>query len=328
MREIVKILSIDGGGIRGIVPALVLEELERKMGRPVSALFDLLAGTSTGGILALALTVPAADGRPRYSATDLVSLYENEGSRIFSRSWLHRLRALGNLDSGKYQSSGIDGVLKKYFGECRLSQAVTDVLITSYEIERRFPLFFRSSIARARHDYDFPMVEVARATSAAPTYFTPARISNWTTKESFSLIDGGVFANNPAACALVAAHTSFPARGYLVASLGTGALTRSIPYRRAKNWGLTQWAKPVLDVVFDGVSSTVDYQLQQVLPADRYFRFQTALDERVQGMDNVHPDNITALKCVGARLIREQERSLDQLCEQLTAFATSPRQTG
>jgi len=323
MKELVKILSIDGGGIRGIVPAMVIEELERKLSRPIAECFDLLAGTSTGGILALVLAVPGAQGKARYTAHDLVELYENEGRNIFSRSWLHRLKALGNLHLEKYPCTGIEAVLEHYLGHCRLSQAATDVLITSYEIERRFPLFFKSTTARRRADYDFPMREVARATSAAPTYFAPTRVANCASTENYALIDGGVFANNPAACALVEARTAFPARSYLVASLGTGSLTRTIPYRHARHWGLTQWAKPMLDVVFEGVSSTVDYQLKQLLPANRYFRFQPALDERVQSMDNVNPDNITALKCVGARLIREQERSLDQLCEQLT----SPRQT-
>ena len=318
MRDLVRVLSIDGGGIRGIVPAMVLQELERKLCRSVAESFDLIAGTSTGGILALVLTTPDVSGKPRYTAHDAVELYENEGRNIFSRPWLHRLKALGNLNSSKYPTDGIQSVLEKYFDQSRLSQATTDVLITSYEIERRFPLFFRSATARLRPDYDFPMAEVARATSAAPTYFAPTRIANPFTKETFSLIDGGVFANNPAACALVEARTALPARSYLVASLGTGELTRSIPYRQAKHWGLTQWAKPVLDIVFEGVSSTVDYQLRQMLPPNRYFRFQTALEERVQSMDNVKPDNITALKCVATRLIREQERSLDQLCEQLT----------
>jgi hypothetical protein len=323
MKDLVKILSIDGGGIRGLIPAMVLDELERRLGRPAADLFDLIVGTSTGGVLALALTVPGANGKPQYTSRDVMGLYENEGRNIFSRSLTHRVKALGGLDAPKYPATGIEAVLEQYFGAWKLSQAMTNTLITSYEIESRFPFFFRSTKARARPDYDFPMKLVARATSAAPTYFAPAQIANVSATERFSLIDGGVFANNPAACGLVEAYTTLPACSYLVASLGTGALTRCIPYRRAKNWGLTQWAKPVLDVVFEGVSSTVDYQLRQLLPAHRYFRFQTALDQKVQSLDNVHPDNITALKCVGARLIHEQERGLDQLCEQLT----SPPQT-
>ena len=84
----VKILSIDGGGIRGIIPAIVLAEIERRTGRPTAQLFDLVAGTSTGGILALGLTIPKTTGAPLYTARSLAEMYEREGSRIFFRPFL------------------------------------------------------------------------------------------------------------------------------------------------------------------------------------------------------------------------------------------------
>ena len=95
MSDVIKILSIDGGGIRGLIPAVVLAEIEKRTGKPASELFDLIAGTSTGGILALGLTCPAADGRPRYSAERLIDLYQKEGNRIFNRS---RWRRFFKLD--------------------------------------------------------------------------------------------------------------------------------------------------------------------------------------------------------------------------------------
>src|SRR5260370_31881858 len=100
------------------------------------------------------------------------------------------------------------------------------------------------------------------------------------TSDRSTLIDGGVFANNPAACALVEARATYPDAGsYLVVSLGTGSLTRSLPLSLARYWGSARWAVPLLNIVFDGVSSTVDHQLRQLLPAEsgdgqRYFRGQ------------------------------------------------------
>jgi patatin-like phospholipase/acyl hydrolase len=324
MKDVVKILSIDGGGIRGVIPAMLLAEIEKKTGKPIAGLFDLIAGTSTGGILALLLAVPQADGSPQYRAGQLVDFYEREGRNIFERSFWHRLRALGNLKQGKYPGSGIESVLEAYFGASRLRDALTDVLITGYEIERRFPFFFRSSAARTRPDYDFPMRDVARATSAAPTYFEPMKLNTKNTNEYYALIDGGVFANNPAACALVEAVTTHPqADGCLMVSLGTGELTRSVPYAEARNWGLAKWAKPVLEIVFQGVSSTVDYQMRQLLPdlpdgERHYFRFQATLDERHQCMDDASPENITALKGIAAKMAEDRATELDELCEALT----------
>jgi uncharacterized protein len=320
----VKILSIDGGGIRGIIPAVVLAEIEKRTARPTADMFNLIAGTSTGGILAIGLAIPKSPAASLYTAAQLIDMYEHQGSRIFSRSLAHRLAACGNLRREKYTSAGIEQVLFDYFAESRLRDAATDLLITSYEIEQSFPFFFRSAIARDRMDYDFPAREVARATSAAPTYFPPMKLPSGTFAGHYTLIDGGVFANNPAACALVEARTTHPkANDFLVVSLGTGELNKSLPYEQTKDWGVVRWAIPALDVVFDGVSRTVDYQLRQLLPdaegrSKRYYRFQTTLDGYDHRMDNASPDNITALKTAAYDLIERQSERLEKLCDQLT----------
>jgi patatin-like phospholipase/acyl hydrolase len=324
----IKILSIDGGGIRGIIPAMLLAEIEKRTGRPIARLFDLIAGTSTGGILALGLSIPKNPPGPLYTASQLLEMFEREGARIFSRSLVHKVAACDNLRRPKYPATGIEQVLLEYFGNSQLSDAATDVLITSYEIERSFPFFFRSAIARERSDYDFPAREVARATSAAPTYFEPMKLptgpfTDRYTLGHYTLIDGGVFANNPAACALVEARTTQPdAADFLMVSLGTGELTSCLPYEQTKNWGIVRWATSVLEVVFDGVSRTVDYQLRQLLPGTsatckRYYRFQTTLDSHNHSLDNASPENITALKALAYNLVERESANLDQLCQKL-----------
>lgn len=328
MADAIRLLSIDGGGIRGIIPAMVLAEIEARAGKPISGLFDLISGTSTGGVLALGLVTPGRRG-PRYTAEDLLYFYRKDGPRIFSRSVWHRATSLDSVLEEKYPSENIDKVLEERFGDTRLRQALTPVLITSYDIERRLPFFFRSERARKRPDYDFPMVQAARATSAAPTYFEPVKIDAGDSQDYYALIDGGVFANNPAMCAYV------EARGYLGAensdyppgtevfmvSLGTGELTRPIPYEEAKDWGLLGWARPILSVLFDGVSATVDYQMKQLLPPRdserRYFRLQTRLDEGNDDRDDASDANLRALQLLGEALIKENTRDIDALCARL-----------
>jgi len=297
---------------------MLLAEIERRTRCSAATLFDLVAGTSTGGILALGLTIPRHVGAPLYNACELVELYEHQGSRIFSRSLVRRLFACDNLTWKKYSSDGIEEVLWNYFGDSRLRDAVTDVLVTSYEIERRFPFFFKSTNARERLDYDFPARDVARATSAAPSYFEPFRLPSGGITDHYTLIDGGVFANNPAACALVEARATYPhAGGYFVVSLGTGSLLRSLPLYLARYWGSARWAKPLLDVVFDGLSSTVDYQLRQLLPAEHYYRFQTTLNGHNHSLDNTNRSNIESLKALARALIDRESQELDRLCETL-----------
>ncbi len=323
----VNILSIDGGGIRGIIPAMILAEIERRLQMPIAEQFHLIAGTSTGGILALGLTKPDAQGKPQYTAHDLVALYETEGARIFSRSVWHRLHAVGNIAEEKYPSEGIEQVLDEYFGEARLKDVMTDVLITSYEIERRIPWFFKSRKAKVNDEYDFPMKVVARATSAAPTYFEPLKVETSDQSDYYALIDGGVFANNPALCGFVEAQTMFPqAEDILLVSLGTGQLTRRIPYDEARGWGLARWAQPLLNVVFHGVSATVDYHLRHLLPpasdgTKRYYRFQPRLDEGNDDLDDASRTNIRVLKLLAEAIIREHDDDLGDLCQQLTQSA-------
>ncbi len=232
MAEVVKILAIDGGGIRGVIPAMILERLEQLTGKATHELFDLIAGTSTGGILALGLTAPNPAGEARYSAHDLVELYFSEGRTIFPQPLWRRVPGFGlaaDVMDEKYPAAGIEDVLERYFGDTMLSEALTDVLVTSYAIERRTPFFFKSRHASTedrRATHDFAMRDVARSTSAAPTYFEPAVVNaaRAERQDYYALVDGGVFANNPSLCALAEAKTMLGAdlSEILLVSLGTG----------------------------------------------------------------------------------------------------------
>jgi patatin-like phospholipase/acyl hydrolase len=277
--ERVKILSIDGGGIRGIIPALVLAEIERRTERPAAASFDLIAGTSTGGILACALAKP--DALP---AAELVALYEHEGPKIFSRSVWQRIHSVGGLADEKYDDDGLEQALGYYL---------------------RRPEFFKSARARQDPSRDFPLRAVARATSSAPTYFEPALLGDR------PLIDGGVFAVNPGMCAVAEVMRYSPGAEIVLVSLGTGQLTRPFPYTDVKNWGLLEWARPVIDIVFDGASDVVDYQLEQLLGQERFFRFQTELTTASDDLDNATEENLRALRLTGERLLTERERDLN-----------------
>jgi patatin-like phospholipase/acyl hydrolase len=328
MPELLKVLAIDGGGIRGIIPATILKSIEERTNTRAAHLFDLIAGTSTGGILALGLVTPDEKGEPKYSAADLCRLYEKEGKRIFERSLWHRAIALENLIDEKYEASGLESVLRKYFGDTRLKDAVTEVLVTSYELETREPWFFARHKARSDPSFDFEMRFVARATSAAPTYFEPEELTE--TRPHGGLIDGGVYANNPALCAYVETKDLHPDHDdILVVSLGTGQHTRPIHYADAKNWGLALWAKPILNVVFDGVSDTVDHEMK-ILCRDsddgdpRYYRFQTELNVGSDDMDNATATNLLALKQKAQEVIDLNNTALDKLCQELTMKVATP----
>jgi predicted acylesterase/phospholipase RssA len=314
-----RILAIDGGGIRGIIPAAVLRHIEQRTGSPIADLFHMVAGTSTGGILGAGLTAPDANGRPRFSAADMGDLYRTEGEEIFSHSFWHGFGSLGGTADEKYEADNLERILRERLGDTPLSAALGDLLVTSYDIRRRRPLFFKSWRARGEDlepgqtpaDREFRLRDAARATSAAPTY-----------------VDGGVFANNPAMCAVASARILYPgAANFLIVSLGTGLTEREIPYEQAKDWGLLGWARPLLGVIFDGVSDTVHYQLAQEFNQGarrRYYRFQIDLGGRRDDpaspnddMDDARPENIRLLEAKAEELIRRERPNPNRLINQL-----------
>ncbi|MGI9553396.1 MAG: CBASS cGAMP-activated phospholipase [Thermodesulfobacteriota bacterium] len=297
-----KILSLDGGGIRGIIPAIILAEFEKNIGKPVSEAFDLIAGTSTGGILAMGLTIPGTGKKPKFKAKDLISIYEKDGRSIFDRSFWQGVSSGWGWTEEKYSHKNLDRVLNKYFGKRTLKSALTNVLISSYELEERRPFFFKSW----RKEYNaYEMKKVARATSAAPTFFEPLQLKHKNKK--IALVDGGVFVNNPAVSAYAEAVRIYPdEKEFIVISLGTGQLTRPIHYDDAKDWGMVSWVKPVIDVVLDGVSDAVDYQLEKILDKN-FYRFQTELDIGNDDMDDASRANIEALKMEAAQILTDSE---------------------
>jgi hypothetical protein len=313
-----RVLAIDGGGIRGIIPAVVLADLEARTGRPISDLFDLIAGTSTGGILACALARPAAaGGGPHFTAQELVDLYVDEGPRIFHRDLLRRVRTVDGLLDERYDDQGLRGALDRYLGTTRISDARTPIFLTAYDLEGRFAFFFRSTRARNDDHYNFTMVDAAHATSAAPTYFEPIQVRDLAGAATYTLVDGGVFATNPAMCALAEVSRAAQAPQIeLLLSLGTGAQTIPIRYADAKDWGRLEWAPRIVDVVFDGVSETVDFEAQQLL-GDRYVRLQTELAGAGEALDDASAANLAALRHVGEQLVAARAADLDRVAKLL-----------
>lgn len=318
----IKILAIDGGGVRGIIPAMVLAEIERRTQKPIAKIFNLIAGTSTGGILALGLTTPAPDGLPKFSATEGIKFYTENTPEIFRFSLAQQLASLNGLIEEKYSASRLEQILKELYGTALLSESLTNVIVTSYDIERREAFFFKSHHAKLDSNDDFFIRDIARATSAAPAIFEPAVIQNYTNSTNYALIDGGVYANNPAMCAFAEARGLFKDDSkFMLVSLGTGEMTTAISYKQAKGWGTAQWLIPILSVISDGVSDTVNYQLRKLLPAidqplERYYRLQLTLSMG-DALDNASPANLAALQQLARDWITDHNDMLASITSQL-----------
>ena len=295
-----RVLAIDGGGIRGLIPALVLAELERRSGRRVFELFDVIAGTSTGGILACAMCAP--DPLP---AEEVAAIYQEEGPTIFDRSVWQRIRSAEGLLDEKYDAGALDRALERFLGDKRLADTVPELIVPAYDMTEPGPFFFKTRTARERRAEDFPLTVVARATAAAPTYFEPLPVGER------ALVDGGVYAVNPAMSAFAEVLRFHPSADVVLLSLGTGQRTRSRSFADIDDWGLVEWARPILDVVFDGISDAVDYQLRHVLDEGRYWRLQVELTRASDDLDDASPENMRELRRHAEELIAARSDELD-----------------
>jgi hypothetical protein len=324
-RATYRILSLDGGGIRGLIAAIWLNRLEQKLEPPLWKHFDLVAGTSTGAILACAVAAEIETER-------IVRLYRDEGRSVFPSPRLGLARRAVRfwprwVWGPRYGAGGLEGALDAVFDATRFEDLKPRVLVTAYDTFTGKPVILKSDRARHRR---ILVRDVCRASAAAPTYFPPhvLRIGG----ARVPLIDGGVVANNPTACAIAEAvrrnragpAEDRPACGLsdlLAASFGTGDVVRRIPGDEARRWSTVRWAEPVIDVLFGGSSDAVDYIAGQLLPRENYFRFQFPLDRQYEAMDNAQPENLDVLTHLATAYIDSGEgrRKLESLVARLIA---------
>ncbi len=304
------VLSVDGGGIKGVIPAMVLSEIEKRTGCSVSEFCDLMAGTSTGGIITLALTKDDGNGNPVYKAEDMVDFYKKSGHRIFQRSmWREILSVNGYLD-GKYSVEGVESLLEEHFGYSLLGDSLVKLIVSSYNIQDRMPYLFKSWENKFKN---VPVKYVARATTAAPSYFEPALVT--VENASKALIDGGIFLENPSVTAYAEAVKLFPGDEIFVISCGTGKLNEPISYDEARKWGKAEWIRPLFDCMFDGMCDNTDYQMSQIVGEKNYIRFQTGLPRISEERDDVSRENIARLVKVGEELIATNNEFINKVVE-------------
>lgn len=319
-----RILSIDGGGVRGIIPATILVEIERLTQKPISKLFDLMAGTSTGAILSLGIAVDDGFGSPKYSANDLLEFYFKRSSEVFpdKKQW-SPLKNMSSLTETKYDGMGLKEVLTNYFDDSKLSEALVPSLVTSYDLQRRQAFIFDSREAVANSDSDFSMLDILLATTAAPTYFPPHKITVPNEDVSHTLVDGGVWANNPALLALVESRFNQDlTQNTVLLSLGTGNThKKSIDYEKAKSWGQLGWVEPLLDITFQNLSDNIHTHLIELLPTKKdqkqYYRFQTELDKIHSRIDDCSPEYLEILHKYGLEIIKNNTSQIELICSQL-----------
>lgn len=295
-----KILSLDGGGIKGFFSAAVLAHLENDFNIKIVDYFDLIVGTSTGGIIALAL------GKG-LSANEILNFYVKEGPEIFKKD---NFQGLKNLMTAAYSTDRYERILKKCLGDTLLGHSKIRLVVPSYNLDTGEVYLFKTAHhERFRRDYKEYMWKIARATSAAPTYFEVSK-----SIDSSRLIDGGVWANNPSMVAVVEAITILgkTVDNLYLFNLGATQDLSNRPQVLDKG-GLWAWKNDIVEVVFEAQSAGIASQMDLLL-GNNYLRLCPKVPQDIFKLDSIDETKLRGLSGSESRKVapKIKEMFLDE----------------
>ncbi len=311
------ILSLDGGGVRGIITAKILSMLEGLMGCKVSEKFNCITGTSTGAILAAGLSKPRRDkpSEAQFWAGDILEMYRKKSKLIFSRSLWHKIRTLWGFWGPKYPKQGLEKTLEERFGHTRIHESVCDLIIPAWNTTKHQPFTFENFVEKQyskktafdpKNDSKFrsqgySISEAISASTSAPSYFPTTKITDERDYSETTLSDGGLVANNPLLCAYARCyeHYDLKERPVFILSISTGRREQNpLHHEKARKMGLLSWISPLIDTLFEAQSINTQFFIDIIQKAENVFvmRLNFDLDEEQAEMDNCSKENIASLE--------------------------------
>ncbi|KAL7089337.1 hypothetical protein ACP275_13G181300 [Erythranthe tilingii] len=328
--KLTRILTIDGGGVRGIIPGVILEFLESELQKldgedaRLADYFDVIAGTSTGGLVTVMLTAPDENNRPLFAAKDIKDFYLKNCPKIFPQERdnlvSHTATTMKCLLSGpKYDGKYLRSLLRNKLGETKLHDTLTNIVIPTFDIKKMSHTIFSSFEVNNDPSLDALLSDICLGTSAAPTYlpahyFKTKDSNGETTKHN--LIDGGIAANDPSLIAIGEIRKKKKKGQFLVLSLGTGsAQIRRYDAKKASKWSSIRWlknhkSKPLLEVIFRAIQDITDLYssifAEDIYSSGNFLRIQ---DETLVGItssvDVATKKNLKDLVKVGEKLLKK-----------------------
>ncbi|MEL6255434.1 MAG: patatin-like phospholipase family protein [Bacteroidota bacterium] len=339
----IRVLSIDGGGVKGVLPVTLLTYLEsalqRESGNPdarIADYFDFFAGTSTGAILVSTLLTPDPlnPSRPKFKAADAERFYYEKAPKIFGKSLGRRLRTLFGWWKVRYSSRQLEFELKDAIGRNTwLSDMIKPMMVTAYDITKRKAIFFTSNNAHGNPAKNFLTWQSTCASSSAPTFFKPVELKSQNGMPFF-LTDGGMFANNPSMCAFVEVkkmkqfhlNGNIPtADNIIMVSLSAGHKRKKYDYEKMKKAGKANWISPIIDIQMSGNAETVDHKLSMLYDEatngakNDYYRIEPDLYEANTVMDDASKKNLKNLREAATKNVENFREVLDEIARKLVA---------
>ncbi len=292
-----KILSIDGGGMKGIIPACFLKQFVKATGKEVHEYFDHVVGTSAGSIIASALLVPNAEGGAKYSASEVCSIF------LDAKNWCqtseeYKLESHDGLVAPKYETTNIHNTVKKIATDLKLSETLKPLSVLSYSLNNSAPHIWSTYSAKDNPDKDFYVRDAVEASIAYPTAFAPKKTVGPDDKIYYD-VDGGVYTKNPVlftAADFLKHNSNFNASDLQIFSLGTGKEKSSNIMDKMSGYGENDWKIKqhlFLSLVQEATSSASEMEASEIFP--HYHRLNPNLPESLSNMCNDSIDNKESL---------------------------------
>ncbi|WP_417431682.1 CBASS cGAMP-activated phospholipase [Halpernia sp.] len=337
--KIFKIISIDGGGIKGLYSASILEKFEKKFNCKTSDHFDMICGTSTGGLIALALSI-------KISAEDIRKFYEAKGEIIFPKHKEISVPFFGKINrglwkqiafGGKYSNLGLKESLKEIFVDKKIGDSNNLLCIPSYSITEAKPKVFKYDHKEGglSRDNDAKMIDIALATSAAPTYLPMAELPYFNNEQ---FVDGGVWANNPTLVGLLEALNNFVGKGkkydkISILSLSSLSITGGKPTGLKNERSFKDWGADLFETSMNGQSYFTDFFMSKVKEISDikidYLRIPSANISKEQesliqlDIANKEAFNLMRIKADDQALLFEKTKEIEYYFTTLKTYKTN-----
>lgn len=324
------ILSIDGGGIKGIIPATILTYLEQKIQVLLNDnrlhlcnLIDFIAGTSTGSIIGALMLIPNERGdTSKYNMSEISDFYLSLGDKVFKTNLLYNLKTCYGLFGPRYQNSNIEQILLNKFDHFKLKDLIKPCMFSGYDIEKRKIIFYTNTDLTQKYN-DFYVKDIVRGSTSIPSYFSPAHFNVGTSYNT--IIDGGLFANNPSFATFIeiskslSSNKPYNPQDIMIISLGTGYVSKkTYNYKKVKNWGKAEWVVPIIDILISANSEITDYQINKLFSSYNALHNYKRLNPKIL---LASPNPLDASKENLINLIKDAKNYIEENKEMLDILA-------
>ena len=330
----VRVLSIDGGGMRSLLALQCLAYLEKRSGRPACELFDVMVGTSSGAFVVAALSVPLDHDTPRFTAAELIKEFPALWTKTLLTPVTHPLLSLEGRTAPKFLTRTRQKVFQEFFGDTQVGAALTTVIIPAYSTREQVPFLFASDMGKSTsfsgtngraitEAGDFFLADAVTAATCNPALAAPSRLSNAAGDQTETLVGAEIYANNPTLLALGEALLRYPGKQCVLISLGAG-VSAAVPEDAASGWKKSGDAEEIVRFAAEASQFTTS-QITSALhrfgsgPVAAYIRLDIPLPAGTLPADDISEKNVQALTALAGKLTSEKAATLDRTADFLGA---------